>query len=95
MDKSHGVTFASSSPMRTDNAVHHPLKGHPVNLKRMLAGCGAAVTLVLAPLSAPTFADAPSAPTGVPAAVPLSDTTKVANWQKLQYGMFMPWRCPL
>ena len=89
MDKSHGVTFASSSPMRTDNAVHHPLKGHPVNLKRMLAGCGAAVALVLAPLSAPTFADAPSAPTGVPAAVPLSDSTKVANWQKLQYGMFM------
>ena len=76
--------------MRTDTAVHTPpLKGHPVNLKRMLAGCGAAAALVLAPLSAPTFADAPSAPTGVPAAVPLSVTPKIANWQRLQYGMFM------
>ena len=59
-----------------------------MNLKRMLAGCAVATALVLAPMSAPTFADAPPAPTGVPAAVPLSSTPKIAKWQELQYGMF-------
>lgn len=60
-----------------------------MNLKRMLAGCAVATALVLAPMSAPSFADAPPAPTGVPAAVPLSSTPKIAKWQELQYGMFM------
>lgn len=60
-----------------------------MNLKRMLAGCAVATALVLAPMSAPSFADAAPAPTGVPAAVPLSSTPKIAKWQELQYGMFM------
>ena len=60
-----------------------------MNLKRMLAGCAVATALVLAPMSAPSFADAPPAPTGVPVAVPLSSTPKIAKWQELQYGMFM------
>ena len=60
-----------------------------MNLKRTLAGLAAATALVLAPMSAPAVADAPPAPTGVPAAVPLSTTPKIAQWQQLQYGMFM------
>lgn len=60
-----------------------------MNLKRTLAGLTAAAALVLAPMSAPAFADEPPAPTGVPAAVPLSNTPKIANWQQLQYGLFM------
>ena len=60
-----------------------------MNLKRTLVGCAASAALVLAPLSAPTYADAPPQPTVIPAAVPLSVTPKIANWQRLQYGMFM------
>ena len=55
-----------------------------MNLKRTLAGLAAATALVLAPMSAPAVADAPPAPTGVPAAVPLSTTPKIAQWQQLQ-----------
>ncbi len=76
-----------------------------MKLTRTLVGASVAAALSLTGLGHAAFADPPSTPdpsaqsaataagtaTGIPLAVPLSATQKVADWQSLQFGLFMHW----
>ncbi|MBF0940911.1 MAG: alpha-L-fucosidase, partial [Schaalia georgiae] len=76
-----------------------------MKLTRTLVGVSVAAALSLTGLGHAALADPPPATdsgtqsaataagtaTGIPLAVPLSATQKVADWQSLQFGLFMHW----
>lgn len=63
----------------------------------MFASAAAAAGLVLSGVALPAQAAiptdqlTPTEVTGVPAAVPYSDEERVADWQELQFGLFLHW----